>query len=301
MNIKGMNSDMTCRGFQFEIGKEYKIDNNGKPLKLCSSTVFHYCKTMKDVHAHYPVDIGLYRYFEIEVLGEEITDGEKYGSNHIKIIREIEENEVKELSNIGEYNDGYLNCGNGNIGSRNIGKFNNGFSNTGYRNNGGCNLGDCNTGDCNTGDCNTGDYNLGDYNTGDYNLGDCNTGDCNTGDYNLGDRNTGSFNIGNRNTGHFNKSNNSYGMFCTQSCKEFKMFDKAVIEMPPKYYLSMLEKIKNTINCLRIGFYDMDSKLEYEKHVETILNLPNFDPKIFKNITSLDLTTEWKLRESKKE
>lgn len=25
MNIKGMDKNMRCRGFQFEIGKEYKI------------------------------------------------------------------------------------------------------------------------------------------------------------------------------------------------------------------------------------------------------------------------------------
>lgn len=40
MNIKGMKLDMTCRGFKFRIGKEYKIENDGNPLELCSSTVF---------------------------------------------------------------------------------------------------------------------------------------------------------------------------------------------------------------------------------------------------------------------
>ena len=41
MKIKGMDKDMKCRGFQFEIGKEYKIEHDGKPLELCSDTVFH--------------------------------------------------------------------------------------------------------------------------------------------------------------------------------------------------------------------------------------------------------------------
>lgn len=31
MNIKGMDKNMRCRGFQFEIGKEYKIETNGRP------------------------------------------------------------------------------------------------------------------------------------------------------------------------------------------------------------------------------------------------------------------------------
>ena len=89
MNIKGTDKNMQCRGFQFEIGKEYKIETNGEPLRLCSDTVFHYCKSLPQVHMFYDCRDTDNRYFEIEVLGEEITDGEKCGSNHIKIKREI--------------------------------------------------------------------------------------------------------------------------------------------------------------------------------------------------------------------
>lgn len=88
MNIKGMDKDMKCRGFQFEIGKEYKIDTEGKPLKLCTDTVFHYCKNIKNINTYYSCETDN-RFFEIEVLGEEVGDGKKYGSNHIKILREI--------------------------------------------------------------------------------------------------------------------------------------------------------------------------------------------------------------------
>lgn len=95
MNIKGMCSDMTCMNFQFEIGKEYKIDNGSKPLKLCTDTVFHYCKDIEHVDMFYPIKVDhSNRYFEIEVLGKEITDGEKFGSDHIKILREIPYDEI---------------------------------------------------------------------------------------------------------------------------------------------------------------------------------------------------------------
>ena len=80
MNIKGMDKNMQCRGFQFEIGKEYKIDRDGRPLKLCSSTVFHYCKSLSQVHGYYDCNKENNRYFEIEVLGEEVTDGGNWNS-----------------------------------------------------------------------------------------------------------------------------------------------------------------------------------------------------------------------------
>ena len=127
MKIKGMDKDMKCRGFQFEIGKEYKIEHDGKPLELCSDMVFHYCDSLQQVHEYYSCnEKELNRFFEIEVLGEEVTDGKKCGSDHIKIVREITGNELATMKGMVNGNTELFNTG------------------------------DCNTGNGNTGDCNTG-------------------------------------------------------------------------------------------------------------------------------------------------
>ena len=136
MNIKGMDENMKCRGFQFEIGKEYKLKNDGRPLELCSGTVFHYCKSLSQVDKFYDCRIKSNRYFEIEVLGEEITDGEKYGSDHIKILREITGDELNALKGLNGSNTGLFNSGDMNSGHRNSGDRNSGYMNSGHRNSG---------------------------------------------------------------------------------------------------------------------------------------------------------------------
>ena len=156
MKIKGMDKNMQCRGFQFEVGKEYKKDNNGRPLELCSDTVFHYCNSLRDVNYFYDVAASDNRFFEVEVLGEEITDGTKCGSDHIKILREITGEELNVLKglingNTGLFNSGYGNSGDGNSGDRNSGNWNSGDRNSGYGNSGDRNSGDRNSGNWNSG------------------------------------------------------------------------------------------------------------------------------------------------------
>lgn len=136
MNIKGMDKNMRCRGFQFEVGKEYKIDTNGRPLELCTDTVFHYCKSLSQVHQFYDCRNESNRYFEIEVLGEEVTDGDKCGSNHIKIVREIVGAELAALKGLNGTNTGLFNSGHRNSGDMNLGYRNSGDMNSGDRNSG---------------------------------------------------------------------------------------------------------------------------------------------------------------------
>ena len=220
MKIKGFDKDLKCRGFQFEIGKEYKIDTNGKPLELCSGTVFHYCDSLQKVHEYYSCDDDSNRFCEIEVLGEEVSDGEKCGSDHIRILREITGEELDVLKglingNTGIFNSGNLNSGNLNSGDRNSGNLNSGDLNSGDRNSGDWNSGDWNSGDQNSGDRNSGNWNSGDrnsgnrnsgnWNSGDQNSGNRNSGNWNSGDWNSGDQNSGSHNQGSYNSGNYNR------------------------------------------------------------------------------------------------
>ena len=61
---KGMNSDMTCKGFQYEIGKTYKTDK--AELWKCG---FHACLNPRDVLDYYYQSIKS-RYFKVKLSGE---------------------------------------------------------------------------------------------------------------------------------------------------------------------------------------------------------------------------------------
>ena len=86
---KGMNSDMTCKGFQYEIGETYKTDK----AKLCNYG-FHACLIPKDILCYYPQDKGS-RYFKVKLSGE-ISECEKFdtkvAATEITILEEITDN-----------------------------------------------------------------------------------------------------------------------------------------------------------------------------------------------------------------
>ena len=155
---KAFNNDLTCRGMQYEIGKEYVFD--GEPIPCRQG--FHFCETIADCYEFYPMSDDT-RICEVEATGEIAEDGVKRVTNVIKILAEIT-------------------CDN-------LRKGNTGASNSGYRNSG-----DWNSGDWNSGNRNSGYRNSGDWNSGDWNSGYRNSGDWNSGDWNSGDRNSGVFN-----------------------------------------------------------------------------------------------------------
>ena len=146
--FKVFNPDWTCKGFQYEVGKTYEMDES----PVCCSRGFHFCTKASDCFSYYRFEPEN-RVAEVTALGEVDfkLDDTKCCTNEIEIVREVPWDEVLRIVNTGKDCTGFGNTGNRNTGNRNTGD---------------CNTGDYNTGGYNTGDCNTGDYNTGDYNTG---------------------------------------------------------------------------------------------------------------------------------------
>ena len=85
---KGFNPDMTCRDFQYEVGKEYETDK----AKACKAG-FHFCENPLEVWEYYPPcnEKGqLNRFCEVEAGGEIDESGkDKIACTKIKIDAEI--------------------------------------------------------------------------------------------------------------------------------------------------------------------------------------------------------------------
>ena len=82
---KGMYFDMTCRDFQYKIGKTYKTDK----AELCECG-FHACLSPRDVLDYYPKNNS--RYFKVKLSGEIANcdfEDTKIAATEITILEEI--------------------------------------------------------------------------------------------------------------------------------------------------------------------------------------------------------------------
>ena len=93
-SYKGFDSSLSCRGFQYEVGKEYEMDGRIE----CCKRGFHACESPLEVFDHY--DMLKSRFAEVEQSG--IIDREegstKVCSSRIKIKAELK---LADIINIG--------------------------------------------------------------------------------------------------------------------------------------------------------------------------------------------------------
>ena len=278
--IKGFDKDLKCRGYQFEIGKEYKIDlPDGYELTendLCGDKVFHFCDGLSKVHEYYSCEEGKNnRYCIVEVLGQFCEKEDKCGSDHIRIVREITGEELKIAKGLCNGNTGLFNSG-----------------------------------DLNSGDFNSGNRNSGNRNSGNRNSGNLNSGYRNSGNLNSGDLNSGYLNSGDSNSGIFNKTNGSNGVFCNKEPKicifniqtdwtlsEFKKskYFGAIMSsefLLPEWKYNPGAKENGVDGKLIVNAYEEACRHWWNKmsteNKAIIKDIPNFDVNVFCDITGID-------------
>ncbi|HBF7642498.1 TPA: PPE family protein [Clostridioides difficile] len=325
---KVFNPDWTCRNFKYEVGKTYEHDGDIEVCEagfhFCQKAIdcFNYYSFDNKNKVAKIEAIGLIKTDGDKSVTNKITIVKEIEWEELLNIVNIGNNNTG-YGNTGDYNTGYGNTGDyntgyGNSGNWNTGNYNTGYGNTGDYNTGYGNSGNWNTGNYNTGNHNTGYCNSGNWNTGNYNTGNHNTGYCNSGNWNEGCWNTGNYNIGNCNSGDWNIGDYNAGVFCTDVPK-IRMFNK---ETDLTYEDWMNSEARNILKrnsyltkWIRIDdmteeeeknnpgyeinngylkvftFEEMcknmwDSLTEEEKKI--IMEIPNFDRGIFKEITGIE-------------
>ena len=181
---------------------------------------------------------------------------------------------------------------------------NTGDENSGDGNSGNWNSGNWNSGDGNSGNWNSGDGNSGNWNSGDGNSGDGNSGDGNSGYRNSGDRNSGYGNSTSRETGIFNTIQGKIRCFNTDTDLTWEEIDHPdfyefyLNKWIPESEMTDDEKKADPQFYVRGGYlktftweeawanYWRDAN---DEERQKVLNLPNFDPAIFKEITGIDV------------
>ena len=209
---------------------------------------FHFCEKAADCFDFYSFN-SENKVAEVEALGEVDSDGKKSCTDKIHIIRELTWHEVLDLVNSGK-------------------------------------------------DCNSGDWNSGNRNSGDCNSGDCNSGNRNSGDWNKTCFSNGCFNTESPKIFLFNKPSdwtyqdwlNSDARYILMDCPsnvlawvwDDDMTDEEK-EQHPEYSVTggFLKHIEKETG--RQMWWDGLS----DRKKDIVMQLPNFDKDIFKEITGI--------------
>ena len=305
IGYKAFDKNLQCRGFQFEVGKTYETGKTKEELELCTDTVFHFCRELQKIENESDYRISKSRVCEVIAEGDVVTNGDKYGTNKLFILREIPREELDKYNN---YNSGDWNSGNYNSGDRNSGDWNSGDYNSGDYNSGDHNSGNWNSGNWNSGDYNSGDDNSGNWNSGNWNSGDWNSGNRNSGDRNSGYYNSGDWNSGNCNSGFFNTETPPVRIFNKETNVPLKDIDfpsflyfnlnvwvphDTATEEEKEAYKTEIETCGGFLKTLsyKEAFRLAWDKADKEEH-KKLLKLPNWDNEIFKEISGIDAEAE---------
>ena len=288
IGYKAFTKALQCRGYQFEIGKEY---HHKGPIQLCAKG-FHFCSSVDKVFDFAPYGLNPQATRVCSVLGwgnvQEDTRSGKYVASNIRVIRELSLQQV--LSAV-------------NLGGSNYGRYN-------------------------SGSFNYGNYNTGRENLGDGNCGVGNYGNNNYGSFNWGNGNSGNHNLGNHNTGCYNYANFCAGTLCTVShSPSTYMFNRPLTldddlrmqryGFPAFFYdvkpvividqrdvakyrgyikiddyteafddLSMLRTV-SWESLWRFALAKAKTERTWKKQLEHLVNLPNFSYAVFESITGI--------------
>ena len=170
--------------------------------------------------------------------------------------------------------------------------------------------------DSNSGNHNSGNWNSGNWNSGDWNSGDSNSGYRNSGDWNSDNHNSGNWNSGNWNSGNWNSGNWNSG-YLNIDKPLLRIFGKETnfklgdigdkLKFPDYFYFNLAEWVEIsemteeekkkyphysvTTGFLRVFKYKEAWKKSFDKAIKKdvalTLEIPNFDYKMFEEISGI--------------
>ena len=104
---KVFNNNWTCNGFQYEVGKRYKFDDE---IEMCSKG-FHACEKLEDCFKYY-ASVQWNKIAEVIIHGKVLKNNEdsKVCTDDIEIVKEISFDEIKEVIKKGvDWSEGVAN------------------------------------------------------------------------------------------------------------------------------------------------------------------------------------------------